>query len=118
MVLPQNELKKKKDFLMFNFNINNMASPTSTAIVSNNQFSLRSFGTHFVPKDPRQMTYGKESLSVYPKILVDMPLSEKAHAFNVNRAVIEASSLNSLAKLQLMGYMNGADTIVNIIRNK
>ena len=95
-----------------------MASPTSTAIVSKDQFSLRSFGTHFVPKDPRQMTYGKESLSVYPKILVDMPLSEKAHAFNVNRAAIEASSLNSLAKLQLMGSLHGADTIVNIIRNK
>ena len=64
------------------------------------------------------MTYRKESLSVYPKILVDMPLSEKAHAFNVNRAAIEASSVNSLAKLQLMGSLYGADTIVNIIRNK
>ena len=64
------------------------------------------------------MTYGKESLSVYPKILVGISLSEKAHAFNVNRAAIEASSLNSLAKLQLMGSLHGADTIVNIIRNK
>ena len=95
-----------------------MASPTSTAIINSDKFAIKSFGTHFVPKDARQMTYGKESIMVYPKISSEMPLSEKAHAFNVNRAAIEASSLNPSAKLQLMGSLHNADTIVNIIRTE
>ena len=53
---------------------------------------------------------------VYPKITGDMPLSEKAHAFNINRAAIEASSLRPIAKLQLMGSLHNADTIVNIVK--
>ena len=96
-----------------------MAS-SSTAIASSRNkdesFSIKSFGTHFIPKDPRQITYGKENLMVYPKITGDMPLSEKAHAFNINRAAIEASSLRPNAKLQLMGSLHNADTIVNIVK--
>ena len=92
-----------------------MATSTTT-LVNEEKFSIKSFGTHFVPKDPRQITYGKETLMVYPKLSSDMPMSEKAHAFNVNRAAIEASSLNPASKLQLMGSMHNADTIVNIVR--
>ena len=54
-----------------------MASPTSTAILNSDKFAIKSFGAHFVPKDARQMTYGKESIMVYPKISAEMPLSEK-----------------------------------------
>ena len=78
-----------------------MASPTSTAIASSRKkdesFSIKSFGTHFIPKDPCQITYGKENLMIYTKITSDMPLSEKAHAFNINRAAIVASSLLPIA---------------------
>ena len=97
-----------------------MASTSTTAIAAtmNDKFSIKSFGTHFVPKDPRAMSYGKETLMIYPKITADMPLSEKAHAFNVNRAAIEASSLNPSARLQLMGSLHNADTIVNILRSE
>ena len=97
-----------------------MSSPLTKAITVNvsDKFSIKSFGAHFVPKDCRQIKYGSETLMVYPKIDSTMPLSEKAHAFNVNRAAIEASNLNPTAKIQATGNLHNCDTIANIIRNR
>ena len=96
-----------------------MSSPTSNVLVldqkiSKKSASIQSFGVHFVPKDPRQITFGRKSIMVYPKITPDMPMSEKAHAFNVNRAAIDSSSLSTRSKLLLMGSLHNADTIVNV----
>ena len=80
--------------------------------------SLRAFGTKFSPKEPRSLTYGKETLMVYPKFTPNMPLSEKAHAFNLNKSAIDSSSLSPALKLQLMGSLHNSETVVSIIKTE
>ena len=96
-----------------------MSSPSSTILAlsatKKDHITIKSFGTHFVPKDLRSVTYGKEILIVYPKIITDMSLSGKAHVFNLKCAAIELSSLNALAKRQFVGSLHNTETIVNIV---
>ena len=47
-----------------------------------------------------------------------MPLSDKAHVFNVDRAAINASSLSPSGKSNLVGTLHNAETIVNIVRSQ
>ena len=84
----------------------------------NDIVNIQTYGTHFVPKDPSSITYGKETLMVYHKIIVKIPLLEKAHAFNINRSAIEASSLSPTPKLQLMGSLHGTETIIGNINSE
>ena len=66
---------------------------------SKDVINLRAFGTNFSPKEPRSLTYSKKILMFYPKLALDMPLFEKAHAFNLNKSAINSSFLSSASKL-------------------
>ena len=98
-----------------------MSSPTRKFLLQDlkilkKRSTLKSFGVHFAPKDPCQTTFGRESIIVYPKINSEMPMSEKSHDFNVGRAAINSSSLSVTSKVQLMGSLHNAKTIININR--
>ena len=95
-----------------------MTSNATAAAAEKDTISISTFGTHFVPKDLRSLIYSKETLMVYPKLTRTMPLSEKAHAFNVNRLAVEASSLSSHQRIQLMGSLHNQETVVSIMLHK
>eukprot|EP00957_Ditylum_brightwellii_P046592 3534673-Ditylum_brightwellii.AAC.1 len=76
--------------------------------------TTQSCSSVFVPRDLETVTYGKETISLYPKVEHDWALGEKAYAFTINKASLENSTLNAKIKLHLMGEQLDLSLLVQV----
>ena len=56
---------------------------------------------------------GKETIMIYPNLTADMPLAEKAHAFNINKNALENIHLPTKIFLRQLGDTLGCGPVVS-----
>ena len=56
---------------------------------------------------------GKETIMIYPNLTADMPLAEKAHAFNINKNALENVHLPTKIFLRQLGDTLGCGPVVS-----
>ena len=66
-------------------------------------------------KHLRQYNIGQETIMIYPALTPNMSLSEKAHAFNTNKNVLENVHLPTKVMLRTLGDTLGCSPVVTFI---
>ena len=80
-----------------------------------NEDDLRSF----VPKGMKQVTVGRETISMYNVEQINCPTipgPEKTYAYHQNKLNLEASALNYQAKIQTLASSTGCTSLANVLR--
>ena len=80
-----------------------------------NDDDLRSF----VPKGMKQVTVGRETISMYNVEQINCPTipgPEKTYAYHQNKLNLEASALNYQAKIQTLASSTGCTSLANVLR--
>eukprot|EP00957_Ditylum_brightwellii_P203157 15333468-Ditylum_brightwellii.AAC.1 len=67
-----------------------------------------------VLRDLETVTYGKETISLHPKVEHDWALGKKVHVFTTNKASLENLTLDAKVKLYLMGEQLGSSLLVQV----
>ncbi len=72
----------------------------------------------FAPLDPVDVFVGRMSVKLYPKITPSMPVYERAHAFQVIKAVLKDLSTNLRLIIDNFGsQLNASSTVEGILSN-
>ena len=61
--------------------------------------------TFFTEKKLIQHNIGSDTIMVYPRLTSDMSLAEKAHAFHINKNVLENIAVRRHSRLQYSCYI-------------
>ena len=70
--------------------------------------------SHFTEKKLIPYSVGKESVMIYPTLTPEMPLSERAHAFNINKNALGNLYLPQKSFLRCLGESLGCGPVVSL----
>ncbi len=86
-----------------------MATPQDTRVVHE---------MGFTPLDPVDVSVGRMSVKLYPKIMPSMPVYERAHAIQVNKAALKDLPTNLCLIIDAFGsQLNASSTVKGILSN-
>ena len=72
----------------------------------------------FAPLDPVDVSVGRMNVKLYPKITPSMPVYERAHAFQVNKATLKDLPTDLQLIIDAFGsQLNASSTIEGILSN-
>eukprot|EP00957_Ditylum_brightwellii_P076013 5778190-Ditylum_brightwellii.AAC.1 len=71
---------------------------------------------NFVPKKTISMQVGKCTVYIYPHFSTGRPATEKAYAFMLNKAALEASDTSFKTKIQAFGHLTSTTPLVSVIQ--
>ena len=72
----------------------------------------------FAPLDPVNVSVGRMSVKLYPKITPSMPVYERAHAFQVNKAALMDLPTDLCLIIDNFGsQLNASSTVEGILSN-
>eukprot|EP00957_Ditylum_brightwellii_P074158 5635092-Ditylum_brightwellii.AAC.1 len=76
--------------------------------------TIQSYASSFVPRDLETIIYGKETISLYPKVEYNWTLSKKAYAFTTSKASLADSKLETKVRLHLMGEQPDSNALIQV----
>ena len=89
------------------YHLDSMASPQDLRVVHE---------MGFAPLDPVDVRIGTMTVKLYPKITANMPVHERAHAFQVNKSALKDLPANFRLVIDAFGtQLNASSTVEGIL---